>query len=64
MFGLYRWVFDQFAVLHGDDIDGLNELVREANLTMSSGAWSDGAAFHSAMQSMQERFRNDDSAPD
>lgn len=35
---LYGWIFAQFEILHSDDIDATNDLVRRINLTMTAGA--------------------------
>lgn len=57
MTDLYRWVFEQFEVLHGNDIDATNALVRELNLTMTGGA-SDGTDWPERVASMEAQLRD------
>ena len=37
---LYRWVFDQFELLHKADIHAVNQLISERNLALSKGAFT------------------------
>ena len=38
MQALYGWTFDQYEVLHHADVDEMNALIKEINLTMTGGA--------------------------
>jgi hypothetical protein len=35
---LWTWTFEQYEVLHTKDVDEINALVKEINLTMTGGA--------------------------
>ncbi|WP_420370273.1 hypothetical protein [Curtobacterium sp. L1-20] len=56
---LYAWVNEQFEVLHGGDIDEINDLVRRINLTMTSGAW-DGREPEKYWAQMEENVKRFD----
>lgn len=49
MEGLFGWTFLQYESLHTADVDGINDLVRRANLTLTAGA-TDGKDWEARME--------------
>jgi hypothetical protein len=52
---LYAWTFEQYEVLHHEDVDEMNAIVKEVNLTTTGGA-DDGTQRQGRLKHMQENL--------